>query len=78
MDTSQYAKQAAEKMYSNFQNKITKKMYARAKELGMTFDEVVTLASIIRTSSLILPITILKMSFVRIFRPAHWRSTRTL
>lgn len=32
MDTSQYAKQAAEKMYSNFQNKITKKMYARAKE----------------------------------------------
>ena len=49
MDTSQYAKQAAEKMYSNFQNKITKKMYARAKELGMTFDAVVTLASIIQT-----------------------------
>lgn len=48
MDTSQYAKQAAEKMYSNFQNKITKKMYARAKKLGMTFDEVVTLASIIQ------------------------------
>ena len=48
MDTSQYAKQAAKKMYSNFQNKITKKMYARAKELGMTFDEVVTLASIIQ------------------------------
>lgn len=48
MDTSQYAKQAAEKMYSNFQNKITKKMYARAKELGMTFDEVMTLASIIQ------------------------------
>lgn len=48
MDTSQYAKQAAEKMYSNFQNKITKKMYARAKELGMTFDEVVALASIIQ------------------------------
>lgn len=48
MDTSQYAKQAAEKMYSIFQNKITKKMYARAKELGMTFDEVVTLASIIQ------------------------------
>ena len=48
MDTSQYAKQAAEKMYSNFQNKITKKMYARAKELGMPFDEVVTLASIIQ------------------------------
>lgn len=47
-DTSQYAKQAAEKMYSNFENKITKDMYARAKELGMTFDQVVTLASIIQ------------------------------
>lgn len=47
-DTSDYAKQAAEKMYSNFENKITKEMYARAKELGMTFDQVVTLASIIQ------------------------------
>ena len=48
MDTSQYAKQAAEKMYSNFENKITNSMYARAKELGMTFDQVITLASIIQ------------------------------
>lgn len=48
MDTSQYAKQAAEKMYSNFENKITNRMYARAKELGMTFDQVVTLASLIQ------------------------------
>lgn len=48
MDTGQYAKQAAEKMYSNFENKITNKLYARAKELGMTFDQVVTLASIIQ------------------------------
>lgn len=48
MDTSQYAKQAAEKMYANFESKITKSMYARATELGMTFDQVVTLASIIQ------------------------------
>lgn len=48
MDTTEYAKQAAEKMYSNFENKITKDMYTRAKELGMTFDQVITLASIIQ------------------------------
>lgn len=48
MDTTEYAKQAAEKMYSNFENKITKDMYARAKELGMTLDQVITLASIIQ------------------------------
>ena len=47
-DTTQYAKQAAEKMYQNFESKITKDMYARAKELGMTFDQVITLASIIQ------------------------------
>ncbi len=48
MDTTEYAKQAAEKMYSNFESKITKDMYARAKELGMSFDQVITLASIIQ------------------------------
>ncbi len=48
MDTSEYAKVAAEKMYKNFESKITKDMYARAKELGMTFDQVVTLASLIQ------------------------------
>ncbi len=47
-DTSEYAKQAAEKMYANFESKITKSMYARATELGMTFDQVITLASIIQ------------------------------
>lgn len=47
-DTSEYARQAAEKIYSNFESKITKDMYARAKELGMTFDQVMTLASIIQ------------------------------
>lgn len=48
MDTTEYAKQAAEKMYDNFESKITKEMYARAEELGMSFDQVVTLASIIQ------------------------------
>ncbi|MGN1341362.1 MAG: endolytic transglycosylase MltG, partial [Oscillospiraceae bacterium] len=48
MDTTEYAKKAAEKMYSNFESKITKSMYARAEELGMTFDQVMTLASIIQ------------------------------
>ena len=48
MDTSEYAKKAAEKMYANFESKITKDMYARAKELGMTFDQVITLASLIQ------------------------------
>lgn len=48
MDTSQYAKQAAEKMYSNFNSKMTSKIYARAKELGMSLDQVITLASIIQ------------------------------
>lgn len=47
-DTLQYAKQAADKMYSNFENKITKAMYARMDELGMTLDEVVILASLIQ------------------------------
>ena len=47
-DTTQYAKQAAEKMYANFESKITRSMYARATELGMTFDQVITLASIIQ------------------------------
>lgn len=47
-DTTEYAKQAAEKMYANFESKITKTMYARAAELGMTFDQVITLASLIQ------------------------------
>lgn len=47
-DTSNYAKQAAEKMYSNFESKMTKDIYARAEELGMSLDQVITLASIIQ------------------------------
>ena len=47
-DTSSYAKQAAEKMFANFESKITKSMLARMDELGMTLDETIILASIIQ------------------------------
>lgn len=46
-DTSYYAGLAAEKMYDNFEDKITKKMKQRMEELGMTLDEVIRLASLI-------------------------------
>lgn len=47
-DTAAYAKIAAEKMYNNFENKITRSMTARMEELGMTLDEVIILASLIQ------------------------------
>ncbi|MGN0686506.1 MAG: endolytic transglycosylase MltG [Oscillospiraceae bacterium] len=47
-DTLEYAKAAANKMYSNFENKITKGIEYRAKELGFTLDEVIILASLIQ------------------------------
>ena len=46
-DTSTYAEIAAEKMYKNFESKITKDMKVRMDELGMTLDEVIRLASLI-------------------------------
>ena len=46
-DTSRYAEIAANKMYENFEDKITKSMKQRMEEIGMTLDEVVRLASII-------------------------------
>ncbi len=51
-DTYEFAMNASEKtiinvMLENFKNKITKEHYKRAKELGMSMDEVITLASII-------------------------------
>ncbi len=47
-DTLEYAKNAANKMYSNFENKITKAMEYRMKELGLTLDETIILASLIQ------------------------------
>ncbi|MCH5204087.1 MAG: endolytic transglycosylase MltG [Oscillospiraceae bacterium] len=46
-DTSRYAEIAANKMYDNFESKITKAMKQRMEELGMTLDEVIRLASLI-------------------------------
>ncbi len=51
-DTYEFAMNASEKtiinvMLENFNNKITKEHYKRAKEIGMSMDEVITLASII-------------------------------
>lgn len=47
-NTSTWAKQAADKMMDNFEDRITKKMKARMKELGMTLDQTVILASLIQ------------------------------
>ncbi|MGN1119250.1 MAG: endolytic transglycosylase MltG [Oscillospiraceae bacterium] len=47
-DTLEYAKKAANKMYANFESKITKAMKARMKELGLTLDETIILASLIQ------------------------------
>jgi UPF0755 protein len=51
-DTYEFAMNADEKtivnvMLENFNNKLTKEQYKRAKELGMSMDEIITLASII-------------------------------
>lgn len=47
-DTHTWAKQAADKMMDNFEERITKKMKARMKELGLTLDQTVILASLIQ------------------------------
>lgn len=47
-DTLSYAEQAANKMYKNFESKITKSMTRRMEELGLTLDETLTLASLIQ------------------------------
>ncbi len=47
-DTMAYAQLAADKMYKNFEAKITDEMYARMDELGFTLDEVITLASMVQ------------------------------
>lgn len=47
-DTHTWAKIAADKMMDNFEDHITKKMKARMKDLGMTLDETVILASLIQ------------------------------
>lgn len=47
-DTRTWAKEAADKMLENFEDHITKKLKARMKEMDMTLDETIILASIIQ------------------------------
>ncbi len=47
-DTLEYAKSAADKMYANFENKISRAMQFRMEELGLTLDQTVILASLIQ------------------------------
>ena len=47
-DTSTWAKEAADKMMDNFEDRITKKMKNRMRELDMTLDETIILASLIQ------------------------------
>lgn len=46
LDTSEYAADALDIIYQNFNNKLTARYYNRMSELGLTLDETITLASI--------------------------------
>lgn len=48
LDTSKYAKMAADTMYKNFEVKITDELTDRMNELGLSLDETITLASLIQ------------------------------
>lgn len=47
-DTYDWAKKAADKMFRNFEAKITRQMKARMKEIGLTLDETIILASLVQ------------------------------
>lgn len=49
IDTTKDAEVAARKIYSNFNSKITKTMYKQMGEMGLTLDEVITLASMVQS-----------------------------
>ena len=48
IDTTKAAETAAKKIYSNFNSKITKTMYKQMNEMGLTLDELITLASMVQ------------------------------
>lgn len=48
LDTSKYAKMAADTMYENFESKITSELKERMAEIGLTMDETIILASLIQ------------------------------
>lgn len=47
-DTKKYAERVAEKMFSHFEEQITRSMRSRMSELGLTLDETIRLASLIQ------------------------------
>ena len=47
-DTTKEAEVAAKKIYSNFNSKITKSMYKKMHEMGLTLDEFVALSSMVQ------------------------------
>ena len=48
IDTTEAAEIAAEKIYANFNSKITKTMYKQMNEMGLTLDELIALASMVQ------------------------------
>lgn len=49
IDTTKEARTAAEKIYSNFNSKITKTMYKQMNEMGLTLDQLIALASMVQS-----------------------------
>lgn len=49
IDTTKEARVAATKIYSNFNSKITKTMYKQMHEMGLTLDQLITLASMVQS-----------------------------
>ena len=47
-ESEENAKEAAKKMYSNFNEKMTRSMYKKMGEMNMTLDEIIALASIVQ------------------------------
>lgn len=51
IDTGSYAEEVANKIYSNYNSKITKEMYKKINEMGFTLDEFMTLASMVQAEA---------------------------
>lgn len=49
IDTTKEAETAAKKIYSNFNSKISKQMYKQMNEMGLTLDELISLASMVQS-----------------------------
>lgn len=48
LDTTEYAADVLDKIYQNFNNKLTARYYNRMKDMGLSLDETITLASIVQ------------------------------